>query len=371
MQNAIDRFRLELSASDRKWFEGSWRDFDGAASLYNQSLDPSETLGQARAVWGGMMLPDTIPLLANGFGDYLCARFTNDGRLSEIIEWFHEGVGWRHYGYSINQAITLDQMEYSRRNSSGEPQDSHPSAELSSVAISEDACKQAVRSQLEDACRRVGGAKLAKLAGVSWSELKIWLQDPSGMPLTECAQIAAALGLDQAEMIHQDWDAALLQSQSVLKVRADLAWPYAVAGQAFERLKCPDDAIEMYKAGVTKLGSSSSFTAHWSTASSARTGKFAADRLLALDSNNLESTVREYVKALINRKVRQYWFASADTAAKKGDHRGAYQCLFAAGWDIYYSNDILEILQALKTAAKLAGSHTLEAIATLHIDSMK
>ncbi len=370
MQKAIKRFNFQLSPTDKIWFEGGWRDFDGSSSLYNQPLDPDEILEHAKGVWGGMMLPDTIPLLANGAGDYLCARFTNEGTLSEIIEWLHEGAGWRHYGYSINQAIALDQMKFRRSSGIFNDQDSQSLARLSSVAVSEAACKRALRSQLEDACRRIGGAKLARLVDVTWKEFGPWLRDPSGIPALKREQLAAVLGVDQREMVQQDWDAALLQSQSVLKLRADLAWPYAVAGQALERLGCPEDAVKMYKAGAKKLGSSSSFTTQWSAVSGSGTGKFAVDRLLALADGKLEFTIQGYVTATVERKARHYWLTNAEAATKEGDHEDAYQCLCAAGWDFYYSNDILEILQAMKASAKLAGSHTLEAIVALHIDSL-
>ncbi len=81
MQEVTKRFHLQLSPSDKNWFEGGWRDFDGNASLYNQPLDPHEVLEHAEGIWGGMMLPDSIPLLKNGMGGSLCARFTNDGEL--------------------------------------------------------------------------------------------------------------------------------------------------------------------------------------------------------------------------------------------------------------------------------------------------
>jgi hypothetical protein len=370
VQKAIKRFHLQLSPTDQNWFEGAWRDFDGSSSLYNQALDLDEILEHGKGIWGGMMLPDTMPLLANGMGDYLCARFTNNGTLSEIIEWCHEGAGWRHYGYSIDQAIAFDQMEYRQSNDIGDPEDSQLLARVSRVAMSEAACKRAVRTQLEIGCRRVGGRKLAALVGVSWNELSVWLRDPSGMPAPKCEQLASALGIDQREMMRQDWEAALSHSQSVLKVRADLAWPYAVAGQAFERLGCPEDAVKMYEAGVKKLGSSSSFTAHWSSVSDSGTGKFAVDRLLALAKDDFELTVKEYLKAIVEKKVRNFWFTCADTATKEGDHNAAYEYLCAAGWDFYYSNDILEILQAMKASAKLAGFPTLEAILELHIGSL-
>jgi len=41
-------------------------------------------------IWGGAMLPDTLPMLGNGCGDCLCLRFRPDGTVSEVIRWLHE-----------------------------------------------------------------------------------------------------------------------------------------------------------------------------------------------------------------------------------------------------------------------------------------
>ena len=81
-----------------------------------------------------------------------------------MIEWLQERAYWRHYGYSINQAIAFDRRRYQRDENPIDGTEVSPSWGLSGVALSEEACEFAVRSQLESACRRIGGGKIAKFA---------------------------------------------------------------------------------------------------------------------------------------------------------------------------------------------------------------
>jgi tetratricopeptide (TPR) repeat protein len=370
LKKIIERFQLQLSPADLKWFEGGWRYFDGSASEYHQALDPQEVLEHGKGIWGGMMLPDSIPLLENGMGDSLCARFSYDGTLSEIIEWHHEGAGWRHYGYSIDQAIALDLIVYRQSEGVHDSKDSSLLAAVSPVAMNEMDCNRALTTKLADACRQIGTRRLAELVGASHDEFSVWFGEPAKIPASKCEQLAAILRLEPNELIKRDWHTALSKSQSVLKLRSDLAWPYGVAGRAFEELGRIEAAAELYKAGVKKLGSSSSFTEPWSLVSKSGTGKFAADRLLTLAYADLEPAIKQYLDAIAGKKVRDFWFAGGNAAATEGDFRTAYDCYFAVGWDIHYYNDMAEILKAIKTSAGLAGSPTLEAIGELHFSSL-
>jgi hypothetical protein len=369
MQEVIQAFHLRLRPDDRRWFDGAWRDFDGNSCMFNEALDPREVLERAKSVWGGLMLPDTLPILANGFGDFLCARFTYDGTLSEIIEWQHEGAHWRHYGYSIGEALELNRWEY--RSSEGD--DSRSSllpVGLSPVAACEAACAKSLSSKLREACHQKGGGKLAKLIGVDWKEFRLWLPDPSAMPVSERDRLAATLGMHPLEMVRQDWDTALTKAQSVLKLRTDLAWPYAVVGRALERLGFSAEAVKMYEAGARKLCSSASFTGDWRYAFTAGS-KFAVDRLLTLPKDTLDPSAREYVDAVANRRLRDYWLAQSKAATEEGNFNGAYEYLYAAGWDDLDCSGILEILQALGLSAKRADSPALEAILRLHIATVR
>jgi len=103
MRNLIERLNLRLGPEEQTWFQDGWRSFDGESACYNEPFNPKETVDHAKHIWGGQMLPDTLPILGNGMGDCVNVRFNGDGSISEFVEWHHEGGHWSHWGYSINR----------------------------------------------------------------------------------------------------------------------------------------------------------------------------------------------------------------------------------------------------------------------------
>ena len=67
--------------------------------------------------------------------------------------------------------------------------------------------------------------------------------------------------------------------------------------------------------------------------------------------------------------MRDYWLGRAKEAAQRRERAAAYQHLYAAGWDDYFSNDIDSILAKLVTAAESAGSPALAALAKWHLEA--
>jgi hypothetical protein len=171
-------------------------------------------------------------------------------------------------------------------------------------------------------------------------------------------------------LIFQNWALALEQAESILKLRNDLAWIYVVIGWACERERKIQQAKEAYRAGLMKLGSSASFTANWTRTNPSRAGKFGAERLIALCDSSLDLQVYDYIDILKSGRTREYWLIQAERASVRGDHGEAYQHFYAAGWDLFYSNDIRIILNSFTTAAEKAGLSTLAAVASLHRDSL-
>ena len=110
--------------------------------------------------------------------------------LTSWLAWDHEGGHWKHYGYSISQALMLSRLEY------GLSQDENPEGniqshtELSPVVLSETKCEHALESRLERECQLNSGRRIATVAGVSWKELAMWLSDPSLIPQEKVERIA-------------------------------------------------------------------------------------------------------------------------------------------------------------------------------------
>jgi hypothetical protein len=90
------------------WFDGElWKKCSqtgfGQPIESAQLLDPTSS-----ALLGGLMLPDTLPILDNGCGDALCLRFNLKGTVSEVVRWEHEGGNWTPFGTSLCEALLLD-----------------------------------------------------------------------------------------------------------------------------------------------------------------------------------------------------------------------------------------------------------------------
>ena len=361
-QQFIDRLHLRLSPEEKTWLDGGWRNRRNASSSYNEPLDPAQLISDASSnIWGGQMPPDTIPIATDGEGDHLCLKIAADGSLSEVIAWHHNGAGWDHYGHTIAEAVAFDDWQYS--DFSGKP------VNISAVVLERRACRRALNNQLRQACRTRGGERLGKAVGIAWREFRAWLHDPSLIPADVARKLSETLKTGVEDLVRQDWNSALEHATAVIKLRPDLAWPYAVAGWAHERSGRVAEAIALYAAGVMTLGCTAAFTEPWIGSQVSRHNKFSVQRLLELRPENLSADVRDYLDAASRREVREYWLGLAAEADREGEHATAYQHLYAAGWDDYFSNDIDGILTKLAAAAESAGSPALAALAKWHRES--
>ena len=368
MKSLLGSFHLRLAPHDEKWFLGGWQSFDGESSVFSEALNPEETLATGVNVCGGLMLPDTFPILGDGLGNHLCARFGTDGTLSEIVAWDHEGGNWRHYGYSIDQALALSQMEYALTEEQ-EDEEIRPLVGISPVALSEMKCKRGLESRLEAECRVRGGQKIARRIGVDWKEFAKWLRDTSLIPQERADQLAEALHIKQSELLSQNWAEAVEQAKLVIDVRSDLAWPYAVIGWACERKGRSVEAIEYYKRGLMTLGTSSAFTETWTHDREVCSQKFAAQRLRTLSNLASEPEVQGYIAARTVSETRNFWLVKAKVSIESHDHRSAYRYFYFAGWDSPFSNEVQDVVSAVQSSAQKAGFSALAALALLHLKS--
>ena len=102
------RYRLNLPADVVAWLDGElWK--ESSETDFGWPMEPESLLeANSSAVSGGLMLPDTLPILGNGCGDVLCLRFNPRGTVSEVVRWMHEGCDWTPYGNSLCEALLLD-----------------------------------------------------------------------------------------------------------------------------------------------------------------------------------------------------------------------------------------------------------------------
>ncbi|MHB8972181.1 MAG: SMI1/KNR4 family protein, partial [Pirellulaceae bacterium] len=103
-----NRYSLRLSDDVRAWLdERVWEDSGGAefcrAQTPEQLLDPPPG-----AIWAGFMLPDTLPIIGNDYGDWLCLRIAADGTVSELVQWSHGGGDGIPCGKTLAEGLLYD-----------------------------------------------------------------------------------------------------------------------------------------------------------------------------------------------------------------------------------------------------------------------
>jgi hypothetical protein len=309
---------------------------------FDEWIEPAEILDpESSVVWGGMMLPDAIPLLGDGSGDAILARFAPDGSFVELVKWSHEGCLWH-------------------------PTDVVPGL-ASPVAELERTAGEALTSGLKRYCREWGGARLAEVVEVPWPTLSRWLVDVEQIDLPSRARICQATSSSEDALFRLDWERAESAASAASTTRPDLAWPGAVLGRAAERRGDGTGAREWYRRSLAALQTTGAFTEAWSDPGS----PFAVSRLSALglvppaDDRHLEACLKSDSSA-----VRVAWIEAGDRHLTEGRPLLAHDCYFRAGWDWHFANDMQEVLERLLQAAEAGKSAAWAALARLHLEAL-
>ncbi|HSS21647.1 MAG TPA: hypothetical protein VLL54_16350 [Pyrinomonadaceae bacterium] len=378
------------------------------AARFNQRVDPARLLDPSSgAIWGGLMLPDTLPLVSDGGGNALCLRFGFDGAVTEVIHWDHEGSLWKPFGRTLAEALVLDAafafLEQIDNDEEPDPlsiAESFPLADwatawlpgltqpslrsllndppnlaarlrelgLDRVAIAQRQCERLLTNRLDRLCRRVGGGKIARSLGVNWSEFRRWLADARLIPGDQRQPISTVTTIPFDDLIYRDWENAALEAMAVLDLRADLAWPFAVLGRYKSEQQDFDAATDYYTLGLETLGTSEDFIANWKALLSNQI-KFIPSALASMNRglpNEKEEYLRLFFSSNAAQSVRDYWVKRGEEAELKEQYELAYRCYYSAGWDLPVQNDIQRILELLENAAASGGYVTLARLAHRH-----
>jgi hypothetical protein len=414
-QLVSDRYQLRLPADVVTWLDqGIWQQRGGAE--FHEPLTPEQLLDPAPGtIWASFMLPDTLPLICNGYGDWLCLRVTPASEIAEIIFWTHDGGDWIPFGDNLAEALVFDAavaVLYPPRPEFDDPPPPHEqqfryaewgrrwllqankkvSAFWQNEATGNDhvlndliannvartaARRNLILDHLDTKLKTVSSAKVAKQIGLPWQpDYVSWLFDASLMPAERRTQLSRHFNIAEEELATQDWGTAETQALEVLKQRHDLGWAHDIAGWAAERRGDINRAIGFYREGVRpSLFSDNTvkFRTHWFANGF---GKFSAARLSALrDQVPREVLDDPYLQVYLandnetlRERIRDYWLAQARAAEKAGRHAEAYHAYYNAGWDMGLRNmdDFPMIFDGLKGSAKAAGFKGLAAIAELH-----
>ena len=372
---------------------------------FSEPIDPEQLLATASSpVWGGQMLPDTLPILENGSGDALCLRFATNGTVNEVARWSHDGSSWRPFGRSLHEAILCD-VATSRafdlcdadgtetgaveqwaslwcRHSAGIRRilAEHPMVNpaglldhllqvgVGGTALLREKCRSALSSALSEACHDLGWSTIAERSNLASHDFPTWLFDTSTIPRSEVLNMANALHMDVEVMTAQDWPTAESNAESAAHISPAIGWPYVILGRHAERRGRPDDAVDLYLQSLRCQKSSFDFLEMFGE-------QYALSRVLAA-AGARESSLTDYLKVVIDSNldssaIREYWMSRARAAEREGRYDVAYRSYYNGGWDAYFSDGIAEVLDGLARSAVNAGYSALALIAEHHRECLE
>jgi hypothetical protein len=314
-------------------------------SGYWEPIDPAQVLdADSSALWGGQMLPDSIPVLNNGCGDCILARFKPNGLLREFVQWDHEGGLWR-------------------------PSDFMDGPSASICAAYRDA-EEALNSGLLKFClSETGTWGLADALEVPLSRVQAWVSDTSLIDPTSKKRIRKLTNMSDEALFFQDWEKAASAALSVSAARPDLAWPGTLLGRANERSGHVRAAVCWYEHSLLGLDTTSGFTDDWREIGDDT--PYSVARLRSLLDSNASLRSNAWQVPLSSLEMRERWMERGKSSLAADQAAEAYEYFFRAGWDRLFTNGMIDVLEHLARAANAAGSRPLAALARLHLESCR
>lgn len=234
------------------------------------------------------------------------------------------------------------------------------------IELSRSNCEKALQCRLHELCLEEGGESLATRLGIGWPVMARWLWDTGHATSADRKALSRNLKLSAVDL-HQDWALAATVAERLLRLRKDLAWPYAVLGWSKERAGEITGAVEVYRAGLPALGTTQDFTEPWVT--DAPYVKFSTRRLMSVDANTLTPPEREYLASARNGQCGEFWTRQGQAHEGKQEWGAARACYLRSAWDEWRFEEASAAVQRLLGVAKKMGSKPLAALAKLHLAS--
>ncbi|MCC6510326.1 MAG: SMI1/KNR4 family protein [Pirellulaceae bacterium] len=427
-ERLAERYSLRLSAAWRQWFDVDARQ-PLLAGQFSAVLDVEDLLDAAPPdLWPGFMLPDTLPIVSNDYGDWWCIRIGPDDQISEIIQWSHGGGDWLPVGQSIAEAALWDHVqqwrgpaievrqaarEYPPRHQPESISSSHQrpfvrwlaaslncdTSEVEHLFVRFDRgeyrgglesmiqrrwAESAATCELVEVClqgqlARLADPKLASRCGINWApEFTSWLFDTQHIS-SQARQLLREHAPDV--QFDQDWSAAEHWSEHLRNLRDDLNWTGDICGWAAQRRGDLPKAIERYyhnRFASAFTDQSVRLRSHWF---SDHYGKFSVAQLASLQSHLSPEQLNDpYLQLLWNEPVsrsraavREFWLKHAREALDGQSYAESYRYYTLAGWDLGAErmSDYIEILEGLVSTARLAGWSARAAVAAAHAECLK
>ncbi|WP_164103545.1 hypothetical protein [Candidatus Laterigemmans baculatus] len=426
-----ERYALHFDACLAEWFDsGGWQ--LAGRGEFNQPVSPEVLLAEnPEVLWPALMLPDSLPVLGNRKGDWLCLRIGSDSAIAEVIHWYHGGGDWIPWGRTLAEAIVFDSLHdrlpgrnhahavaaEPRRAGDGEgalvrwASDWLPSEvrtalgsasfpELVEILLEHRVSEVGLRSELvlaalDSGLRRWLTPEIAAELGIPWEPDAVsWLFDTALVDEASRSELRRSIGgeLD----FSQDWQGAAKHAAAVCRERGDLGWAFDVAGWAAEREGNVAEAAEYYRRGAVALAfadQSIRFRTHWFPPAK---GKFSLWRLEVLESQRRIEIAEKpgagspkpdeidgYLQAIaggesggasagtLRSRAADYWRSVALTATEQGRPADAYEAHYRAGWDLGLEElgSYRQRLASLVEAAEKAGQLGRARVAQAHLDT--
>lgn len=391
-QIIADRYKLQLAPSWSQWF-----DFlsvnPSLPGCFRHTVDLHALCGSPPGqLWPGFMLPDTLPLLGNGYGDWICVRIDQHDRPSELLHWYHGGGDWIPVGRNLAEAIIHDLVDLYRpvrkQMLRGAVESSRPgqlagglSAPLRSWlehALAESPLQQAFEFErllrylssgdYHQALELMIEAGLAiDAATCDLVELTIQRAVPSEhgslhlMPEAECGRIEKLC-------------------ESVVQRRSDLGWSFSLLGWCQHSNKQRELACETFFAGRFASAFSDQSVRLRLHKFEQRFGKYSIAQLVASRSLLTDSMQHDsYLQIFLSGRpgnlvglVQEYWLGLAQQAMQAADFASAYDYAYNAGWDIGAASmaGYRQALEILHQSATCANWPARAAIAKANLDCL-
>ena len=113
-QKIAARYHLRLSNAWKQWFDHDQFRIT-LPGEFRSPLTADQLSGPAPSqIWAGFMLPDTLPLIGNQYGDWICVRVGADGSLGELLHWYHGGGDWIPLGSDLAEVVVHDVVDHFR-----------------------------------------------------------------------------------------------------------------------------------------------------------------------------------------------------------------------------------------------------------------
>ena len=413
-QSISDRYALILSDQLIEWFDCVWSQYR-LEGEFHQPLAPYQLLEDSlEALWPGFMLPDTIPIITNDYGDWLCLRVGANDEVSEVLHWYHGGGDFLPFGSNLAEALLYDVCQFVGRKRT--PWDSTPSEEarasiwpwLAKHLQSTEAqiveivegfrkgqvdqgltmlaergwCRDAVdRDRIDRALgtplRQIADPKLALRLGVTWErEMTRWLFDTKTIPDSYRTALQE-LFEPRSDWDSQDWTQAESIAEGALNRRSDLAWASDVSGWGAFRRQDYELAFQRWEKGLLASvfsDQSTMFRSHWF---SQEFGKFSAamlyqsrDRLPeSMQANLYWQNITRQGTLTANQRATEYWY---QIAKAESNAAAQYEAWYRAGWDVGCTNraQFQTILSGLVDSAWSAGWKARHAVAKAHLNKL-